>query len=296
VASASRRRSRAGPVRRPAAAEDGVRTRVEIIPAKREALILDFLRQRGAAGIQELAEEIGASASTIRRDLDHLVRRGALERTHGGALLQRTEHATFEPEVAVAAEFARAQKKLIGSAIAAELQHGQSVIFDASTTVLEAARAVAARRLAITAVTNSLAIAQALAGVPNLQVVVPGGTLRPGSMTLTGRPGEDFLRTIHADVALIGTHAITGRLLTETSLEVAAMKRAMIRAARRVLVLVDSSKFTSPSFCTICDVAEIHEIVTDDGIDAAQLASLRTLEVPLRLVPMPPQTAIVGHG
>jgi DeoR family transcriptional regulator of aga operon len=265
---------------------DAARSRVEMMPARRRALILERLKLTGAAGIQELADVIGASASTVRRDLEHLVKQGALERTHGGALLQRTEHATFEPEVAIAAQFARAEKEAIGAAVAADIRPGQSVIFDSSTTVMEVARAVAARRVPLTAVTTSLAIAQVLAGVSGLQLVIPGGTVRPGSLTLVGRPGEDFLRTIHADLALIGTHAITGPLLTETSLEVAAMKRAMIAAARNTVVLADSSKFTTPSFCTICHVSEVQEIVTDAGVDPAHLAALRSLDVAVRIVPL----------
>jgi DeoR family transcriptional regulator of aga operon len=72
--------------------------------------------------------------------------------------------------------------------------------------------------------------------------------------------------------------------LTETSLEVAAMKQAMITAARRIVVLADNSKFTTPNFCTICNVSEIHEIITDDGIDPAHLTGLQTLNVNVRVV------------
>ena len=266
--------------------EEAPRGRVEMIPAKRRALILERLRREGAAGIQELADAINASPSTIRRDLEHLVKQGALERTHGGALLQSTARATFEPDTALAAQLRREEKNAIAAAVAEELRPGQSVIFDASTTVLAVARTVATRRLPLTAVTNSLAIAQVLADVPEVHLIVPGGTVRPGSTTLVGRPGEDFLRSLHADMALLGTHAITGRTLTETSLDVAAMKQAMIAAARHVMVLADSSKFTAPSFCTICDVAEIQEIVTDDGIDPVALDELRRLNVVLRVVPV----------
>lgn len=266
--------------------EEAPRGRVEMIPAKRRALILERLRREGAAGIQELADAINASPSTIRRDLEHLVKQGALERTHGGALLQSTARATFEPDIALAAQLRREEKNAIAAAVAEELRPGQSVIFDASTTVLAVARAVANRRLPLTAVTNSLAIAHVLADVPEVHLIVPGGTVRPGSTTLVGRPGEDFLRSLHADIALIGTHAITGRTLTETSLDVAAMKQAMIAAARHVMVLADSSKFTAPSFCTICDIADIQEIVTDDGIDPLALEELRRLNVVLRVVPL----------
>lgn len=282
--------------REEAGREEAGRARVEMIPAKRHALILERLKRDGAAGIQELAEALGASPSTIRRDLEHLVRQGALERTHGGALLQSTERSTFEPDVALAAQLRRQEKEAIAAAVAEGLRPGQSVIFDASTTVLAVARLVAARDLPLTAVTNSLAIAQVLADAPHVHLVVPGGTVRRGSLTLIGRPGEDFLRGIHADAVLLGTHAITGRILTETSLEVAAMKQAMMAAARRVTVLADSSKFTTPSFCTICDVSQVHEIVTDDGIDAATLASLDALDVAVRVVPVPRPGAARAGG
>jgi DeoR family transcriptional regulator of aga operon len=267
-----------------------------MIPAKRRALILEQLRREGAASIQELTEAVGASASTIRRDLDHLVKRGALERTHGGALLQRTEHATFEPEIAIAAEFARRQKEAIGAAVANDLHPGESVIFDTSTTVLAAARAVVARRIPLTAVTNSLAIALVLADNPRIHLVVPGGTVHPGSLTLVGRPGNDFLSTIHADLALLGTHAVTGTTLTETSMEVAAMKRAMITAARRVLVLADSSKFSTPRFSTICEATEVDEIITDSDVDPALLAGLEAAKVPVRIVPVPGDREVASNA
>jgi DeoR family transcriptional regulator of aga operon len=263
-----------------------MRGRVELIPAKRHALILEQLYQAGTADIQELADIAGASASTIRRDLEHLERQGALERTHGGAVLHSVQRATFEPDVSIAAQFKRAEKEAIGAAVAADLRPGQSLILDASTTVLEVARGIAARAMQLTVVTNSLSTAQILAGVPEVQLIVLGGTVRPGSMTLVGRPGEDFLRTLHADMAILGTHAISGNVLSETSLEVAAMKRAMIAGARKAIVLADSSKFTAPSFCTICTLADIHEVVTDEGIAPAHLANLKSFDVAVRAVPL----------
>jgi len=272
----------------PAAAwgDNGARARVELIPAKRHAFILECLKRKGAVDVQELIGLVGASPSTIRRDLETLERQGALERTHGGAMLQRSDLVTFEPNQATAAHFARPEKEAIGRAAAATLRAGQSVIFDSGTTVLEVARAIAANPMPLTAVTNSLAIAQVFAGVPDVRLVLPGGTCKPGSVTLVGHPGEDFLRTIHADVAILGTHAVTAGRLTETALDVAAMKQAMIAAARRVVVLADSSKFTAPSFCTICTMEAIDQIVTDDGIGPEDLADLRALGVEVAVVPV----------
>ena len=259
--------------------------RPELIPAQRRAIVLDHMRQRGAASIQELSDALGISLSTVRRDLEHLEERGYLERSHGGALIQKRLQSTFEPEAAISAQLFRAEKSAIGQAAALTLRAGESVIFDSSSTVLAAARACVERDLSLTAVTNDLGIGQALAGSPKIRVVVLGGTVRAGSLTMVGEPGQDFLANLSADVAFIGTHAVSGASLTETSLEAAAMKRAMIAAARRVVLLADSSKFQPAAFCRICDVTAIHEIITDQRADPVEIDRLRDLGVAVSVVP-----------
>ena len=256
-----------------------------MIPAQRRASVLDHIRKRGAASIQELSEAIGISISTIRRDLEHLEERGYLERSHGGALIHKQLRSTFEPEAAISAEFFRAEKEAIGKAAAQTLRAGESVIFDSSSTVLAAARASVARALPLTAVTNDLGIGEVLAGAANMRVVVLGGTVRPNSLTMIGEPGENFLSSLNADVAFIGAHAISRLALTETSLETAAIKRAMIASARRVVLLADASKFQPAAFCRICDLSSIHELITDDRAVETDLAPLRDLGVGVTVVP-----------
>jgi DeoR family transcriptional regulator, aga operon transcriptional repressor len=254
-------------------------SRLEVIPAHRRALVLEHVRERGAASIKELAKAIGASISTIRRDLEHLEEKGYLERTHGGALLQRTTHSTFEPEAAISARLARPEKKAIGKAAARSVKAGESVIFDSGSTVLAAAQAVIERDIALTAVTNDLGIGQVLASADKIRVIVPGGSVRPGSFTLVGEPGDNFFASIHVDVAFVGTHAIAAGLLTETSLEVAAVKRVIIAAARRVVLLADPTKFQPAAFCTICGADAIDEIITTRGVDPDEVRVLEELGV-----------------
>lgn len=265
--------------------------RVEMIAPQRYTLILDHLRREGAASVQDLAEVVGASLSTIRRDLEHLVAAGYLDRTHGGAVLQRTQHTTFEPASAVAAGVARAEKEAIARAAALRVEPGSSVIFDSGSTVHETAREVVTRGIALTAVTNDLRIAQLLAGHNQISTVVPGGSVRPGSQTLVGDPGNAFIKTIKTDIAFIGCHAVTGGALSETSLEVATVKRAMIAAARRVIVLADSSKFRHPAFATICSAAQIDELISDDGLSRESAQELRDLGVEVTVVPVMAQVA-----
>lgn len=265
---------------------DAASKRVEIIPAKRRVMIIEHLRANGAASIQELAEAIGGSQSTIRRDLEHLMEVGSLERTHGGALLVPPMRASFEWESSLNAQMHHEQKQAIGAAAAERLAPHESVIFESSSTVLEAVRAAANRVKPLTVVTNSLEIALVCSGVAGWRVIMPGGTIRPGSTMLAGDPGEEFFTRVHADVCFTGAYAVTGALLTDATLEVASLKRAMMKSARRRVLLVDSSKFRPPAFSTFCELSEIHEVITDDGISPEHLASLQTFDVEVTVVPL----------
>jgi len=269
--------------------------RVAILPAKRRALILDHLRASGATAIQELAEAIGGSQSTARRDLEHLVEGGYLERTHGGAFLVSALQATFERESSINAQVQRRQKIAIGRAAAALLHPRESVIFEASSTVTETVRAAISRKIPLTVITNSIDIAHLASGVNEWKVIMPGGTLRPGTGLLAGEPGDGFFKAVHADVCFTGAAAVTGMLLTDASLEVAAVKRAMIQSARRSILLVDSSKFTAPAFCTFCDLSAVDEVVTDDGIDPDVLSSLRSLHAKVTVVTVDPEASPTGR-
>lgn len=261
--------------------------RVEFLPAKRQALILDHLRAHGASSIQALAEAIGGSLSTVRRDLDQLVKGGYLERTYGGAMLASQERATFEGEASVNAELYHAEKVAIGAAVARRLKPGECVIFEASSTVMEVIRAAAARDIPLTVVTNSLAIAQFASGVPRWRIIMPGGTIRPGSQALAGEPTDRFFAGIHADLCLTSAWTVTDGVLTDATFEVASLKRAMIRSARRTLVLVASAKFRKqPAFCTVCEVTAVDELVTDEGISAEAREAIADLGARCTIVPV----------
>ncbi|MFO1035676.1 MAG: DeoR/GlpR family DNA-binding transcription regulator [Geminicoccaceae bacterium] len=254
-----------------------------MIAAQRRALILERVRQQGGAAIVDLADVVGVSASTVRRDLDYLMREGYLERRHGGALLAEPERTTFEPRQDIGAHMARSAKVAIGRRAAALLEPGQSVLFDSSSTVLEAARAIAGAGLRLTACTNDLGIAMALTAADCARILVLGGSVRPGSLTLTGDPGQSFLDHLHADVALVGIHSLARGRLSETAIEVVAIKRRMIESAARVVVLADSSKFSHPAFCDVCELNRISMVVTDSGIAGDARALLEEQGVALAI-------------
>ncbi len=236
------------------------------IPAERQARVIEIIRRENVASIHSIASALGASPSTVRRDLDELAEKGYLERTHGGAVFRWHQHPTFEPSREIAEHMSLPAKRAIGRFAADLIDNGQSVIFDSSSTVLEAARRVAERAPQITAVTNDLGIAQVLSRAEAIRLIVSGGTLRARSLTLMGEPGISLIGSLTVDIAFIGIHSLANLKPSETTLEVVAMKQALIRTARQVVLLVDSSKFDSPAFCTVCRIECFHRLITDDRI------------------------------
>ena len=183
------------------------------------------------------------------------------------------------------AQLAHRQKQAIGIVAAQLVNARDSLVLDSSSTVLEAVRALITRAIPFTAVTNGLEIALLCSHAPEVRVMLPGGTIRPGSSSVVGEPGVEFLKGIHADVCLIGTHGITDNVLTEASPEIAFVKRAMIQASRRRILLTDSSKFGANALITFANLSDMDEIVTDDGISAEQLSSLEAMKLKVTVVP-----------
>ena len=178
----------------------------------------------------------------------------------------------FEPPRTIGTQVSQAAKQRIGRHAAGLLRDDQSVLFDSSSTVLEAARAAVARRLRLTAATNDLEIAQTLAAASQNEVIVLGGTVRKGSLTMIGEPGASFAQRLHADVALIGIHSLAGGRLSETSIEVSTIKRCLIGSAGKVIVLADLSKFDFPAFYEVCGMDLVDAIVVEEAPPAEVLA------------------------
>ena len=131
------------------------------------------------------------------------------ERTHSGAYLLQPMRATFEREMTVNAALQHAEKVAIGREPAERLSAGDSVIFDSSSTVMEAVRAATERDLPLTVVTNSLQIADFAADIKSWRTILPGGTVRPGHRHLGHEPGESFIKSLHADICMKGASVAT---------------------------------------------------------------------------------------
>lgn len=230
--------------------------------AQRHRRILAALATDPTVRISALAVEFGVSGETVRRDIEELSRQGALLRTYGGASVVQ---AALQPELSSRERMAVAERARIGAAAAALVEPGSVVMLDAGSTTTQVARALAARAIPATVLTNSLNAAAELAAASDsgLRVVLCPGDVSAAERGVYGSETEAFLRRFNADLAMIGASGLTEEGPCEVISRAAWVKRAMLaRAGRRVLV-ADSGKFGRGLLECVCPLAELTDLVTD---------------------------------
>ncbi len=247
------------------------------IPAGvRRDRMLVIVRERDYVKVADLADRFAISEVTVRSDLEALAARGDVRRIRGGAIattMPRRERPFEESE----SEFA-AEKIAIGRAAAGLVRDGDTVILDVGTTTAAVARALAARAdlRDVVVFTNSLTIAMQLeAVIPRFSIVVTGGTLRPLQHSLVDPLGGGVLDRIHADMIFIGCNGVDAAAgVTNINLPEAEMKRRMMGAASRRIVVADGSKVGQVELARLCAVTEIDLLMTGPSADAPALAAL----------------------
>ncbi|MCF8612076.1 DeoR/GlpR family DNA-binding transcription regulator [Gordonia sp. HY285] len=223
--------------------------------------ILRRLQIDGYLEAAALSRDLGVDASTIRRDLDALARSGQAERTHGGA--RSTIGAPNDIPYAVKEGERRHEKIAIARAAAAEVRDGQTVVLDSGSTTFQIALELRHKH-EITIITNDLRIGKYAATLPSVRLLVTGGELLGSVFTLVGERSVDFLSDYSADWAFLGADAIdpTAGITNTNTLEI-PVKRAMIRAADRSIVVADSSKFGARALARVATLDEVDRIITD---------------------------------
>jgi DeoR/GlpR family transcriptional regulator of sugar metabolism len=252
-----------------------------VVRTDRLRQITDAVREAGRVGVAELAGLTGASEMTIRRDLEILADQGVLERYRGGArsLLLRGD----EPPFALRAREGLEAKRRIAAEVAGLIADGESVVLDSGTTCLEVAHALEHRRL--TVMPLSLHAANALTGAPQLTLLVPGGQPRPGELALTGPLAAASLAALRFDTAVIGCcglNATNG--LTAYDLDDAAVKRAAIASARRVIAVAEAAKLSHTALAFVAPASALHAVVTDETAPHEETDALATAGVTVRKV------------
>lgn len=232
-----------------------------------------ILEQVGSAGrvdVAALAERLGVSGATVRRDLQALSRSQLLVRTHGGAVSQAAED---EVPAQVKAVLRQPEKRRIARAAAALVSEGAVVGLTGGSTTLELARVLKERR-GLTVVTNSIDVASELAGRPGIRLVMIGGIVRR-SRELVGPAAETMLANYHLDLAFIGVDGLSAEGCTTYDEMEATTDAAFLAQARRRLVVADSSKIGRVTFARISPLSGLTDLVTDRGAAPEALEPVR---------------------
>lgn len=229
--------------------------------AERHQAILEQARANGRVDVRELAELLNVTPETIRRDLTSLERRGLVRRAHGGAI--PVERSVMSSPVSAREELFTAEKLAIATAALEEIPDGGSIIIDAGTTTIGLAKLLPAGR-SLTVVTHSLPVAMALSDRDDIELLVLGGSVRQSSRAAVGTWTHQMVSMVSVDVAFLSVSGITPeRGLTTHNIAEAAVKTALIKAAKRSIVLADHTKFGREEFGRIAPLGAIDTIITD---------------------------------
>lgn len=245
---------------------------------ERRTLLLEALSV-GEIDVDEIAERLKVSASTVRRDLQHLSATRAVRRTYGGAIL-----ASHPPETTLTERLAvnGAEKRAIARAALDLVEDGDTLILDAGSTVAAFGQLLARRRLRI--ITNNLALLPFLAEAAELELVVLGGALRATSMSTIGPLAVEGLRLMTADRAIMSADGVVaGRGLCEVSLDQVILKSLMMRQSREVIVLADTSKLGRAEQTAWAPLPRNWTLVTDSPEPKEQLRRLSEAGAEIRI-------------
>lgn len=230
---------------------------------QRRVRILRFLEEHSSAKVRQLSALLKVSSVTVRKDLAELETQGLIVTEHGGAYLSSNQ----QPSLNGAAENLSAKRK-IAAAAANFVENGDTLILHSGTTVAEFAKQIVSRRN-LTAITTSIDVAHLLAAHRHIRLHVTGGELIPGTDGLSGPQAAQFFEGVFVDklfMSAVGLSPQTGVGYSGTS--ELAVQKAMIKSARRVFLMLDSSKIGKQALASLGDVSLVHVVITDDGISA----------------------------
>jgi len=232
---------------------------------------------KGFVRNSELSDEFGVSIVTIRQDIDHLAKRGLLQKTYGGgvALGKSAPDSPFEDRASLHAD----KKRRIGEFAARLIGAGETVILDAGTTTIEIARRIP-ENADITVVTCAINVAIEAAKRSGVHVVLCGGMLNMRTLSVSGPYIDKVLREIQAHRLFLATYAVNlEKGLGERNIAAAHVKRELIAASQNVIVVCDSSKLGAVAPIMISPVKVANRFITDSDAPPAFLEELRQLGI-----------------
>ena len=227
----------------------------------RQLLLLEEVRQRKSTTVEQLADTLGVTLQTVRRDVQRLAEQGLVMRFHGGV---RMPSSTVENLAHTQRETLNAEGKArIARAVAAQVPNGCSLILNIGTTTEAVAKALLHHR-GLRVLTNNLNVAALLSSNPECEVIVAPGVVRTRDRGIVGEAAVDFIRQFRVDIALIGISGIEpDGTLRDFDYREVKVAQTIIEHAREVWLAADHTKFNRPAMVELATLAQIDRLFTD---------------------------------
>lgn len=252
-----------------------------MLTSQRKALILDLLRREGQVIAKRVADDLGLSEDTIRRDLREMAVEKLLKRVHGGALPLSPDLPDFSVRRGVLSEV----KRSLGAFAAGMIQPGQTLFLDGGTTTAEIARNLPTS-FAFTVVTHSPTIAGELEHHPTAEVILIGGKLYKHSMVATGATAMAAISLVRPDIFFLGVTAVHPvRGLSTGDFEEAAIKRHIAHCSAETYVLATAEKLDAASPCHVLPLTALSGMILPSGLQEESLTPYRSAEINLLIAP-----------
>lgn len=250
---------------------------------ERRTAILKIINENYFAEVTDLAERLGVTQVTIRRDLDELEKTGLCIRKHGGATAIKSGVTNELPYVIKRQERVEEKARIAEKAISL-INDNDTFILDSGSTTYALALLLHTKSR-ITVVTNDLMIAVHLAKNPKINLVCTGGLARPSVYSLEGSLPESVYNSMRVDLTFMGADAIhsNGRV-SNVNMQEVPIKKAMLKASDMRILLADSLKFSNRGFIQICDLNDIDILITDKGISKEAFEMIKSFPVECMLV------------
>lgn len=246
--------------------------------AERHERILAELADGGQSVVQ-LAEALGVSESTIRRDRDILAKSGRLKRLYGGAMLTSGSRANITDSGAVEEPYTFesrpdfALRKRVAAEAARLVSDGDVIVLDIGSTTPLVARELRGRP--VTVITSNLAVLDEIRDDDTVEVVLLGGVLRRNQQSLVGPLTEQLIGQLSADLMFLSCTGVRGGRVVDNMAVEAPIKQALIAASQRIVLLASEVKFPGTGALRLCTLDEVDVLITTSGTPEDEIAKRR---------------------
>ena len=245
---------------------------------ERQERIRQRVTEEGFVRSEQLADDFSVTLMTIHRDLDVLQQQGWLRKVRGGATAQPST--LFHGDIRYRMQAMKEEKGALARSAIKIVEYGQSIMFDESTTGLYLARLLPSHS-SLTVITHFLTLMKELAGKPGIDLIALGGAYYQAYDAFLGLLTAESIHSLRADLLFMSTTAITEGFCYHLSQETIVVKRALMEAAARRILLVDHSKFSKRGLFQLARLTDFDLVLIDSGIDEETLTEIQELDAPV---------------